>query len=76
MRSWAHDPELMYRRRWITLVVICMSLMVIGLDNTILNVALPTLGRQLARHHELAAVDRRHLHPCVRRPAADRGLPR
>jgi EmrB/QacA subfamily drug resistance transporter len=47
MRSWVHDPELMYRRRWITLVVICMSLMVIGLDNTILNVALPTLGRQL-----------------------------
>ena len=37
----------MYRRRWITLVVICMSLMVIGLDNTILNVAIPTLGRQL-----------------------------
>ena len=27
--------------------MLCLSLMVIGLDNTILNVALPTLGRQL-----------------------------
>src|ERR1700730_3517058 len=37
----------MYKRRWLTLLVVCVSLMVIGLDNTILNVALPTLGRQL-----------------------------
>jgi len=37
------DPEIAYRRRWLTLAVLCMSLMVIGLDNTILNVALPTL---------------------------------
>jgi MFS family permease len=41
------DPELMRRRRWLTLAAVCVSLMVIGLDNTILNVALPTLGRQL-----------------------------
>jgi len=32
-----------YRRRWLTLAVLCVSLMVIGIDNTILNVALPTL---------------------------------
>ncbi len=37
----------MHRRRWATLAVLCLSLMVIGLDNTILNVALPTLSRQL-----------------------------
>ncbi len=37
----------MHRRRWATLAVVCVSLMVISLDNTILNVALPTLGRQL-----------------------------
>src|SRR5580704_8946821 len=37
----------MYKRRWLTLLVVCVSLMVIGLDNTILNVALPTLGRDL-----------------------------
>jgi len=37
----------MYQRRWLTLLVLCVSLMVIGLDNTILNVALPTLSRSL-----------------------------
>jgi EmrB/QacA subfamily drug resistance transporter len=38
----APDP-----RRWWTLVVLSASLLVIGLDNTILNVALPTLERDL-----------------------------
>ena len=37
----------MYKRRWLTLLVLCVSLMVIGLDNTILNVAIPTLARDL-----------------------------
>ena len=40
--SEALDP-----RRWWTLAVLCLSLLVIGLDNTILNVALPTLQRDL-----------------------------
>jgi EmrB/QacA subfamily drug resistance transporter len=34
-------------RRWWTLVVLALSLLVIGLDNTILNVAIPTLERDL-----------------------------
>jgi EmrB/QacA subfamily drug resistance transporter len=34
-------------RRWWTLIVLCVSLLVIGIDNTILNVALPTLVRDL-----------------------------
>jgi EmrB/QacA subfamily drug resistance transporter len=34
-------------RRWWTLIVLCLSLLVIGIDNTILNVALPTLVRDL-----------------------------
>ena len=38
----APDP-----RRWWTLVVLSASLLVIGLDNTILNVALPTLENDL-----------------------------
>jgi EmrB/QacA subfamily drug resistance transporter len=33
--------------RWWTLLTLCISLMVIGIDNTILNVALPTLVRDL-----------------------------
>src|SRR5580700_7802004 len=36
-----------YARRWWTLAVLCLALLVIGLDNTILNVALPTLVRDL-----------------------------
>jgi EmrB/QacA subfamily drug resistance transporter len=32
-----------YARRWHTLVVLSVSLLIIGLDNTVLNVALPTL---------------------------------
>ena len=38
----ALDP-VQYARRWQTLGVLSLSLVIIGLDNTILNVALPTL---------------------------------
>ena len=41
------DPQRIHDRRWWTLGVLCLSLTVIGLDNTILNVALPTLVRDL-----------------------------
>ena len=36
------DPTV-YARRWKTLAVLSLSLVIIGLDNTILNVALPSL---------------------------------
>ena len=36
-----------YQRRWAILVVLCVSLLVIVLDNSILNVAIPTLIRDL-----------------------------
>ncbi len=39
--------EAPYERRWMALLVLCLSLVVIGMDNTILNVALPTLARDL-----------------------------
>ena len=38
----AIDPKV-YARRWRTLAVLSLSLLIIGLDNTILNVALPSL---------------------------------
>ena len=38
--------EIKYQRRWKTLAVLSLSLVVIGLDNTVLNVALPTLQRE------------------------------
>ena len=41
------DADVIHRRRWYTLIVLCMSLLVIGIDNTILNVALPTLSEEL-----------------------------
>ena len=34
-------------RRWAALVVLCLSVLIVNLDNTILNVALPTLVRTL-----------------------------
>ncbi|HLI51736.1 MAG TPA: MFS transporter [Thermomicrobiaceae bacterium] len=36
-----------YARRWWALIVLCLAMMIISLDNTILNVALPTLVRDL-----------------------------
>jgi EmrB/QacA subfamily drug resistance transporter len=36
-----------YERRWWTLLVVSVALLVISLDNTILNVALPTIARDL-----------------------------
>ena len=35
--------DLKYRRRWWTLAILSLSLLIIGLDNTVLNVAIPTL---------------------------------
>src|SRR5436190_12169389 len=41
------DETTMYARRWWALAVLCMSLFVIVLDNTILNVACPALVRDV-----------------------------
>ena len=40
------DPEV-FRRRWWTLSVLCLSLLIIMIGNTSLNVALPSLSEQL-----------------------------
>src|SRR5262245_36476793 len=34
-------------RRWMTLAVLCLSLLMVVLGNTVLNIALPTLVREL-----------------------------
>ena len=41
------DPKA-YARRWKTLAVLSLSLLIIGLDNTVLNVALPTLQTEFS----------------------------
>ena len=48
MRDWQTDADHINRRRWLTLVVLCFSLVVIIIDNSILNVALPTLSKSTA----------------------------
>jgi EmrB/QacA subfamily drug resistance transporter len=48
--NMVQDPaELLpgYATRWRALIFICISLMVVSLDNTILNVALPSISRTL-----------------------------
>lgn len=40
-------PEIIHKRRWKTLMVLCLSLMIVMIGNTALNVALPSLARDL-----------------------------
>ena len=41
------NSETIYRRRWWILVVLALSVFLVVVDNTIVNVALPTLSRDL-----------------------------
>jgi EmrB/QacA subfamily drug resistance transporter len=47
LRGRPLDESTIARRRWWTLAVLNVSLLLIVMDNTILNVALPTLAREL-----------------------------
>ena len=40
--------EKIYRRRWWTLVVLCLSLLIVFVGNSSLNVAIPTISRELS----------------------------
>ena len=40
-------PELSQRRRLLVLAICCMSLLIVGMDNTIVNVALPSIRTDL-----------------------------
>src|SRR5690606_32617035 len=47
-RTRERDGPLMHEhRRYVLLAVLCGSLFVVSLDSTIVNVALPTIGREL-----------------------------
>src|SRR5215471_3858507 len=39
------DPTRTHRLRWFILGVLCLSVLLVAMDNTIVNVALPTLNR-------------------------------
>lgn len=49
--SMPHDADRLddrvHARRWFTLATLCLSLLIIVMDNTILNVAIPSLVREL-----------------------------
>ena len=47
-------PELSRRRRLLVLAICCMSLLIVSLDNTVLNVALPSIRRDL--HADVAGL--------------------
>jgi MFS family permease len=40
-------PSTVYQRRWWTLVAIAISVIIVVLDSSIVNIALPTLQREL-----------------------------
>ena len=39
-----------YKRRWTALIFLNISLLVIALDNTVLNLALPSIAKELGAH--------------------------
>lgn len=41
------DPDAVYARRWLILGILCLSLVLVVVGNTALNVALPTLVKEL-----------------------------
>ena len=55
------DADAVDRRRWAILAVLCVSVFLAVVDNTIVNVALPTISRAAPRHDQRAPMDRRRL---------------
>lgn len=47
VRRKEYLPEDVYNKRWSILAVLCLSLLIVMVGNTALNVALPTLSREL-----------------------------
>jgi EmrB/QacA subfamily drug resistance transporter len=46
-QSAATNPEGITRQKWIVLLVVCLPLLVVAIDNTVLNLALPKISRDL-----------------------------
>ena len=69
-------PEAVHRRRWAILGVLMLSLLIVVLDNSILNVAMKTIATpapdRTGRHPERAGVGDQLLHPRLRRAALHR----
>ena len=59
-------------RKWWTLGAMCFALFMIMLDNTVVNVALPSIQRDLRRLDLRPGVDGQRLHALLRGAAGDR----
>ena len=59
-------------RRWWTLGAMCFALFMVMLDNTVVNVALPSIQRDLGASTVEPRVDGQRLHADLRRPARHR----
>ena len=59
-------------RRWLALVVIALAQLMVVLDATIVNIALPSAQKALRHLRRRPAVGHHRLHPGLRRPAAAR----
>ena len=59
-------------RKWWTLGAMCFALFMVMLDNTVVNVALPSIQRDLDAVDLRPRVDRQRLHAVLRRAARDR----
>ena len=64
------------RQRSLTLGVVALGVFVTALDNSIVNVALPSIQRDLHLGARRRRVDRQRLHPGLRDAAANRRAPR
>ena len=40
-------PEKIHQRRWFTLIAICLAVTITSIDNTIMNVGLPSIVREV-----------------------------
>ena len=58
--------------KWWTLAAMCFALFMIMLDNTVMNVALPSIQKDLRRIDLLPRMGRERLQPLLRRPARHR----
>ena len=74
-----HRPPPTYpslRAAALPLFALCLAFFVEMVDNTLLTIALPTIGRDLGQRHHRPSVGYRRLLAHLRRPAADRRLGR
>ena len=69
MRERLYSSE---NRKWWTLGAVAFGLFMIMLDNTVVNVALPSIQRDLGRRSLRARMDRHRLRAELRRADADR----